>query len=134
MKFDMRLFLMIGFALTVLQAPSMAAEAEDKNPVQENTPVTEWIAAERKLVDTLPLANRETMYILRHKHGIIRTIGVARDEISGAVQSCGKENPEIKSDIDNRFSDWERAVLPLIKTAKKSLNREIKRTRGRSRI
>jgi hypothetical protein len=51
---------------------------------------------------------------------------VVRGEIEVAVKSCTKENPDIKEEMKSRFSDWEKAVIPLIKTAEKSLNREIK--------
>ncbi len=129
MNFYHRLFLTIGLALVFANTPLMAAEEKENKRIDttgEKTPVTEWIKAEKALTDSLPLANRETMYIIRHKHGIIRTIEVVHGEINQAVTSCAKENPDIKKSITDRFDTWEKSVLPLIKTAEKNLNKEIK--------
>ncbi len=120
--------------LFLLSAPLHAAEKTNKEeePVKikevkkEVTPVTEWIDAENKLTETLPQTNKAVLYILRHKHSVIRTINIVHGEINNAVIACGKENPDFKNEISSRFKDWEKAVLPIVKSAKKELKREIK--------
>lgn len=100
-------------------------DAKKEKPKAVTTPVTEWVAAENKLIQTLSSQDKKTFFIVRNKHSVIRSLRVVRDDISKAVKGCSKENPELKKDINTRFKDWENAVLPILKEAEKFLKQEI---------
>lgn len=95
-----------------------------ENP-EENNPVQEWIAAENKLIDTLSNRDKESFFVMRNKHGVIRSVGVVHRDIGNAVKACGKANPDMKASMNARFKDWEDAVLPVIDLADKFLKEEI---------
>lgn len=99
-------------------------EAEKKETAK-STPITKWIAAENALIDPLSQADKESIYILRQKHSIIRVIGVVERDIGNAVKSCAKANPDMKAGIEGRFDQWKKAVKPVIDTARKNLDAEI---------
>jgi hypothetical protein len=97
----------------------VAGKKETTNPVQE------WIAAENKLIDTLSKKDQQSFFIMRNKHGVIRSVNVVHRDVKAAVKACGKANPDMKASMDARFKDWENAVLPVIDLADKYLKEEI---------
>lgn len=119
-------FLCVALLLCVASAPALSADKEKKVKKKASTPITKWIAAENSLLDTLPSANQEAFFILRNKHSVIRTIGVVQRDIKNAVQACGKENKELKKPMYARLKSWEKAVLPIVKEARKFLKMELK--------
>ncbi len=100
-------------------------EAAVVAPKKEITPITKWIDAENALIDPLSNADKESIFILRQKHSIIRVIGVVERDINNAVESCGKANPDMKAGIVSRFEQWKSAVKPVVTTAQKNLTGEI---------
>ena len=122
------------FTLSALMAglfilPVSAQEKEAK-PQTEKTPITEWIDAENALLDTLPAQNQKVFFVLRNKHSVIRTIGVVRRDIKNAVKACGKENADLKAPMNQRFKEWENAVLPILEEAEGFLETELEGTRS----
>lgn len=102
------------------------AKNEIETKPETQTPVSEWMDAENKLIDTLPRQDKRSFFVLRNKHSIIRSIRLVRRDIKNAVKACGKENKDMKKEMNTRFEQWESAVLPVIKLADKFLNEEIK--------
>ncbi len=113
--------------LLVMPAFAQDVKKEDKKeePKEITTPVTEWVAAENKLIATLSEKDKETFFIVRNKHSVVRSLRLVRDDIGNAVKGCGKENPDLKKDMDARFKDWQDAVMPILKEADKFLKEEI---------
>lgn len=104
--------------------PAPAKLKPRENP-EDNNPVQQWIAAENKLIDTLSNKDKASFFVMRNKHGVIRSVGVVRRDIGNAVKACGKANPGMKATMDTRFKNWEDAVLPVIDLADKFLKEEI---------
>jgi hypothetical protein len=94
---------------------------------QAATPVSKWLEAENAMIDPLSELDKQSIYILRQKHSIIRVIGIVERDIGAAVKSCSKANPDMKGDIETRFTDWKNAVKPVVTTARKNLNQEIEK-------
>ena len=121
----MRLFqitICVGVLVGLFAFP---VQAEEKK-IPEETPITKWITAENSLLDSLPNQNKEVFFVLRNKHSVIRSIGIVQRDIKDAVKACGKENKDLKKPMRDRFKDWENAVLPILKEAKKFLEIELK--------
>ncbi len=107
-------------------APAAAQKAKEVVVAPEkNTPVTEWMAAENKLIDTLNKSGKESFLILRNKHSVIRTVRIVERDVGSAVESCGKNNPDMKAAMDTRFKDWQSAINPILNDAEKFLKTEI---------
>lgn len=128
--FGLRIQILALTTLSFLAAtPALAQEkkedAKKEEPQEITTPVSEWVAAENKLIQTLSSQDKETFFIVRNKHSVIRSLRVVRDDIGNAVKGCGKENPDLKKEMDDRFKDWQDAVMPILKEADKFLKQEI---------
>jgi len=113
--------------LVIFAAPSFAQDKkQDVKQEKEITPITQWIDAENELLDSMPKENQKVFFILRNKHSVIRTIDVVHRDIKSAVKACGKENKDMRKEMNTRFKEWENAVLPVIKESQKFLKRELK--------
>lgn len=118
------LSLILVMSLLSIPAAAQTAKQVEVNP-QENTPVAQWMDAENKLIDTLNKTGKESFLILRNKHSAIRSVRIVERDVESAVKSCGKNNPDLKNDMDARFKQWKGSINPILKDAEKVLNREI---------
>lgn len=113
-------------ALAVTMAPAYAQKAKQVEVKPEkNNPVQAWMEAENKLIDTLNQRGKEQFLILRNKHSMVRTVRVVGRDVGGAVKACGKNNPDMKEEMDARFSEWSGAVNSILDDADKFLQKEI---------
>lgn len=94
-------------------------------PAGPTGPVKEWIDAENALIDPLADKDKESFFILRNKYSVIRVIGVVERDIGNAVKSCSDKNPSLKTEMNDRFTQWKNSVNPIVVTAKKQLERDI---------
>jgi hypothetical protein len=106
--------------------PSPQAEEAKQEKQNAETPITKWIAAENKMLDTLPKQNQKVFFVLRNKHNVIRSVDMVSRDIGEAVKSCASKNKEISTQITTRFKDWQGAVSPILKEADKFLKQELK--------
>jgi len=120
MKFLQAVIIMF-FMLTLSVQASEAEQAPKKE-----TPITQWIAAENKVLASMPEANQRVFFILRNKHSVIRSIEMVQRDVGNAVKACAKENPELKKDMTERFKEWNEAVNPILKNARDFLKTELK--------
>lgn len=122
-RLTLLMIFLIAFGSTTANAADDKKQAGSK--AVESTPITEWVAAENKLIDTLPQKGKEAFYVMRNKHGILRSVRVVSRDVGKAVKACGKANPDMKKTMDGRYADWKGAVHPILDTAEKFLNEEI---------
>lgn len=118
--------LLLTLLIMTVSFSAHADEEEKKLSVTRSTPVSDWIEAENKMLDTLNLSGKEVFFIMRNKHSVIRTIEVVRRDIQKAVKECGKENKDLKKPMKERLKDWEGAVNPIVQTAREFLEKELK--------
>lgn len=125
---SLRFILAVLSLVLLFNFSALAAEKVDekKDSKKEVTPITEWIEAENKLLATLPIENQKVFFIMRNKHSVIRTINVVHRDIKNAVKSCGKENPDLKKEMNTRLGEWEDSVFPILKEAEKFMKLELK--------
>ena len=120
MKFLLTSLLVLCFAVT-----PVLAEDEATKEIAKETPITKWLDAENALLESLPRQNREVFFIFRNKHSVMRSVEIVKRDIKSAVTACGKENPEIRKQMNARFKDWENAVSPVLKEARGFLTKEL---------
>lgn len=127
--------LSLSFSTAVMAADKKAEPAKDQkvesvvkqeaDPKAPTGPLKDWIDAENALIDPLSDKDKESFFILRNKYSILRVVKVVERDISKAVDSCSKENPDMKSKMTERFKEWSSAVDPIVDTAKKQLDKDI---------
>lgn len=113
------------------EAPAKTEEkAEEKKTdvpeaPKEDTPLTQWMAAEKKISDDLTEEEKKVFYVIRNKFGIMRAVNVVRRDIGNAVEVCGAANPALKEPMDLRYSQWKGAVEPILNDADTFVQKEI---------
>lgn len=128
----MRALLFVLALLIVLECgmPSAWADAgADPAPKAETktgqTPLTDLQEQTLDMIATLNDEQVAYIYALRNRHGIIRAVQVVRRDVSNAVEACGKANADMKPRIENRFKEWEGAVMPILADAESALKKAI---------
>lgn len=122
----MKILLSCLSVLCLFSAPVWAQEAAAEKDIAKETPITKWVEAENALLETLPPANQEVLFVFRNKHSVMRSIEVVHRDIKNAVKACGKENSDMKSAMNTRLKEWEGAVFPILNESKKFLKQELK--------
>ncbi len=122
-------------------SPEVAQESEQSGPMSEPqeapaaeiTPpnagpklkeLEEYTAA---LLNGLETYQAKYIYNIRQEFGLIRSIQVARSDIENAVNSCGEKNPDMKSQMEERFNAWSDAIVPKLAVADVALKDAIQR-------
>ncbi|MCB1529439.1 MAG: hypothetical protein H6853_00930 [Rhodospirillales bacterium] len=103
-----------------------AAQEAPKTAEKKETALSKWIEAENKLIGTLDKKSKDIFFVIRNKHGVIRSVRIVDRDIKNAIKACGKKNPDMKQGMADRFKAWEAAVLPVLDLAEKYLAEEIK--------
>ncbi len=120
----MRIFITLLLFTLCVFAYSINVFAKEKQ--NDQTPITKWMAAENAMIETLPEQNQEVFFVMRNKYNVIRSVRMVERDIKNAVQSCAKENNEIKTEINTRFNEWQNAINPILKEASNFLDQELK--------
>jgi hypothetical protein len=125
-------FLTPALAQAQEKAPAASAEKPAKVDLRNKAdgpppgPLKDWIDAENALIDRLSDKDKESFLLMRMKYAYISAVRVAERDIGNAVKSCGEKNPGIKGKMEARFKQWQGAVNPILDTADKGLERELK--------
>lgn len=104
---------------SVVKVPQNATDGPPPGPLKD------WIDAENALIDPLSDEDKESFLLIRTKFSYISAVRVAERDIGAAVKSCGEKNPGMKDKMDARFRQWQGAIVPILDTADKTLDREI---------
>ncbi len=132
------LFVTFFVLTTLLISPVFAADKDEvvklkaenqkkvEQGIEKETPITEWISSEKALLKKLPEKNRQTFFILRNKHSVIRSVEVVKRDVGNAVKACAENNKDMAKAMKTRFSQWTGVVDPILKDAQKFLELELK--------
>lgn len=124
----MRIFITLILVTLFLSAQPSSTFAQEKQ--SDQTPITKWIAAENAMIEALPKENQKVFFVMRNKYNVIRSVRMVERDIKNAVQSCAKENKDIKDEINTRFDEWQNAIDPILKDANSFLDKELKQQKA----
>lgn len=65
------------------------------------------------------------LYHIREGFGQIQAVSIVRRDVDTAVKACAKDNPDLKSDIEKRFSEWKNTVNPVIDEKQAAIDKAI---------
>lgn len=124
MKF--RSVLVPAVALCVmLPAVAAVAATEKTAPGLDNPYLPKIEKATTDLGDKLDKNALKHLYYVREGFGATRAVMLVRRDVDAAVKACGKENPDMKGDLDAEFSKWTSEVDPIVKQNETMINRAI---------
>lgn len=108
-----RMLMMAGAAL-LLSLPAYAAN-DAPPPAAENPYLKKIEKMTEDLGKQLDEPALKHLYYIREGFGATRVVQMVRKDVGEAVKACGKDNPDMKTAIDDQFSSWTKAVDPVVK-------------------
>lgn len=117
--------LLTGAALLL----SSYAWAEDRKPEgtskKEDTPITRLDEATEVMTKDLDENHALQFNAIEASYRTIRAVEDVQMSVTRAVDACGKENPDIKDEMDARLRSWKDALRPTMKDANNKLDKMI---------
>ena len=117
------------FALFVLALPPLAYAEEEAAAIEKDGLVEAQEKSIEKMHELLevlvePLSDGEKKHFFHiyDSYKLIGTVHVVHSGIKDTVKECGKKNPDIKSNIEARFKDWDGAVMSVLGEAQGHLD------------
>lgn len=116
-----RLFLAVMVLAGICSAGAMAADKVD-----DNNPLVVLDKATRDMIAKAENDNQKQQFsAINGAHGIIRTVENVQESLRRGVDSCSKNNPDMKKSLVADFETWKDAVRPVMKKANSKLNKMI---------
>ena len=107
---------------TAEEASPMKASKEDPELAKQEKQIEDVY----KLIDDLAkgLEEREQkhFYMMYSNYNLIATVEMVQADVTNAVKECGKNNPDMKEAMDQRFDDWKSALKPVLEEAHANVN------------
>lgn len=123
----MRLYALVLCLLLSLAAPASAEEKKDQPPPATANPHMEKVVAMAKeLAVEVDDDQAHALAEIRNGFGMIRAVGIVRDDVSNAVGLCGKANPDMKEAMAGRFKNMAGALDPVLKQKDAEIETAIK--------
>lgn len=82
--------------------------------VEEPAVQPEWV---KELHETATPEEQTHFYMVYTTYSLIGTVKMVRNDVQRAVKACGDDNPDMKTKMSARFSDWNAAVDPVLSEA-----------------
>lgn len=75
-----------------------------------------------ELSEGLSQKEKQHLFLMQMNQSMIGKVADVQTSVSNAVKECGKNNAEMKSDMDARYKIWNDAITPVMKEADANLN------------
>jgi len=112
-----------------LTTPALAKAEPETTQAQEISPEAAQ-AQETKdsiadLIGTLDSEQTGHFMKIYTNHNIIQTVTIIREDVGNAVAACGENNPDMKTELKQRFTKWSEEIDPIIEEAESFLSNMI---------
>lgn len=129
-----RLFTVFLFAFIAFTSfPLVQAMADDKEATGETPKVNMEEVDKRQHAYDLMDAINQRISREQHDHfmrvygnyNLIETVSAVRHDVESAVQACSENNPHIKDKLEERYTEWDSAIDPIMTESKANLENMI---------
>lgn len=100
---------------------ALPASAEEKAVPPMTETVKKLDMRTEAMLKNLDSNQMKQFQLIRGTHGTIRAVEHTQNIIGEAIASCGKENPEMKDELDQRYTAWRQGIMPTMEASKKRL-------------
>lgn len=105
---------------------TMEQAAQDDAKAGGNPYLPKLQAKSKEIGNTLDKFALAHLYTVREGFGVISAVEIVRRDVGDAVKACGKDNPDIKATMNERFSSWTGKVDPVIKDRQAAIDAAIR--------
>lgn len=132
--FKYRLSLIALALIAFLSMPQ--AQAADENasspPVEEKPSKPDINPAVKKinfmlndLVKKMDEEEKKHFYLGYSNYNLQGTVKMVQADVKNAIEACGKNNPDMKPKLNERYKTWDAAIAPVMKQSEANLDNMI---------
>lgn len=137
-------FILLTILSVFLGCATLSAQAQDQTPDKKEAAAEAAKGAERavskkpadpdlvalearslELSKTLKEEELKHLFYIRETFGSTRAVKVVRRDVEKAVKACAKENPDMRTTLTERFSNWAGAIDPVLESKNKEIDAAI---------
>ncbi|MDY0029255.1 MAG: hypothetical protein RBR86_04845 [Pseudobdellovibrionaceae bacterium] len=124
MQYSFKNILLVSAVLAVSATPSFA-EDKKTEAAKEKNPITELEAATNNLMKDMDDNQLLQFRAIEQSYRTIKAVEDVQASVTRAVESCTKENPELKEEMSSRLRSWRDTIRPTMKEAYKKLDKMV---------
>ncbi len=82
-------------------------------------------AALKEIGQDLKEGDAKHFFLMYQNYNLIGTVKVVEKDVGNAIGECGKNNPDMKASLDDRYQKWNGAIDPIVKEAEANVSNMI---------
>lgn len=107
--------------ILIMSAPAMAQTKAEAAMKSSNPYVNKAQNKAVEIAKTFTPVEIENLSIIKDAFGILGAVHVTSQSVDAAVKQCGKDNPDMKADIDKQYGAWKGGVVTALETKDKEM-------------
>lgn len=107
--------------ILMMSVPAMAQTKADAAMKSSNPYVQKAQDKAVEIAKTFTPVEIENLGIIKDAFGILGAVHVTSQSVDAAVKQCGKDNPDMKPDIDKQYGEWKGGVVAALDTKDKEM-------------
>ena len=107
--------------ILMMPVPAMAQTKADAAMKSSNPYVQKAQDKAVEIAKTFTPVEIENLGIIKDAFGILGAVHVTSQSVDAAVKQCGKDNPDMKPDIDKQYGEWKGGVVAALETKDKEM-------------
>lgn len=107
--------------ILMMSVPAMAQTKADAAMKSSNPYVQKAQDKAVEIAKTFTPVEIENLGIIKDAFGILGAVHVTSQSVDAAVKQCGKDNPDMKPDIDKQYGAWKGGVVAALDTKDKEM-------------
>ena len=116
------LITVLTLAALTLSLPAIAQDTPEPSLAEMRQ---EMFAKLKEISDRLEGAEKTHFNLAYSNHSLIGTVRTVQNDVSNAITACGENNPEMRGQLNARFTTWNEAISPIMLEAQGHLDNMI---------
>lgn len=114
-------------AAAAAEEPTPEMEAVEKDPAvaKQEAQISDTYAEIEELTKGLSEREQQHFYLVYNNYNLIQTVQMVQGDVETAVKECGKNNPEMKEAMDERYAEWSAAINPVMDDADANVDKMV---------
>lgn len=76
----------------------------------------------QKMYMKLDMQEQQHFFLAYTNYNMLSTVKMVQSDVSRAIEACGKNNPDMKKQLDARYKTWDGAISPVLKEAEDNIS------------
>ncbi len=118
-------FAALALLLTIFTGLYLSSATAQESKEETKSPVERLEVQTRELLSGLDEQQLRFVYATRMRDGSLRAVQYIQGMVSSAVEKCGEAQPDMKEDLESRYTRWWGTLAPIMDEARDKLQKTI---------